>query len=308
MNSRIVWMHAATRGCGYPVDSSDLAAGAAGAATSLPILLWRRSDRGLRLTPSPIPAGDPDNACLLYATHSTLAGPRGLLPSVGSGERWRSILAPGPWLTHLFAGLQGRRRRPQCRPRANCVGLRLPPVHDSLLPSSGRGAGHPESLSAGSGKLWRLRLPPTLILPVCHRSKGAGGQPCQQRANCDSCAYLRTATHSLLAGPRAAGPGTHSAGSGQLWRLFLPPTRILPCVTGLRGPGTNSVGQGVSRATGPGAHDYDGCAYPRPVHPYTRAASAPRSQWAGRLGGLLDWSRPAPRRLGRVRAPGAEYS
>ena len=53
-----VWMHAATRRCGYPADSSDLAAGAAGAATSFPSLLRRRPapNRGLRLMPGPVPA------------------------------------------------------------------------------------------------------------------------------------------------------------------------------------------------------------------------------------------------------------
>ena len=54
-----VWMHAATRRCGHPADSSDLATGAAGAATSTPSLLRRRSDRGLRLMPGPVTAGDP---------------------------------------------------------------------------------------------------------------------------------------------------------------------------------------------------------------------------------------------------------
>ena len=54
-----VWMHAATRRCGYPADSSDLATGAAGAATSTPSPLWRRLDRGLRLMPGQVTAGDP---------------------------------------------------------------------------------------------------------------------------------------------------------------------------------------------------------------------------------------------------------
>ena len=56
---RGVWMHAATLRCGYPADSSDLATGAAGAATSTPSPFWRRSDRGLRLMPGPVTAGDP---------------------------------------------------------------------------------------------------------------------------------------------------------------------------------------------------------------------------------------------------------
>ena len=62
-----VWMHAVTRRCGYPADSSDLAAGAAGAATSGP---RRRSDRGLRLTPGPVTGGDTDSPLWSQAAHS----------------------------------------------------------------------------------------------------------------------------------------------------------------------------------------------------------------------------------------------
>ena len=43
--------------CGYPTDSSDLAAGATGSTTSTPSLLQRRLIRGLRLKSSPVPAG-----------------------------------------------------------------------------------------------------------------------------------------------------------------------------------------------------------------------------------------------------------
>ena len=55
-------MHAATERCGYPAESSDFTAGAAGAATSTPPLLLLRSDPGLpgRLTTGPVPADDPD--------------------------------------------------------------------------------------------------------------------------------------------------------------------------------------------------------------------------------------------------------
>ena len=120
-------------------------------------------------------------------------------------------------------------------------------------------------------------------------------------------------------------------------------------VTGLRGQGTHSVGQGqiVTAAPTPDSHsssvspayggraptvsaNCDGCAYLRtvahsllavprgrtptvlapaycngcayrPVHPNTHAASTPRSQWAGGSGRVMDWCRPAPRRLGHVR-------
>ena len=48
------WLCLAARGdpgCGYPADSSDLAAGAAGAATCSPSPFRRRTDPGLPLTP-----------------------------------------------------------------------------------------------------------------------------------------------------------------------------------------------------------------------------------------------------------------
>ena len=44
----------------YPGGSSDLAAGAAGAATSTPSLLRRLPERGVRLTPGLVPVGDLD--------------------------------------------------------------------------------------------------------------------------------------------------------------------------------------------------------------------------------------------------------
>ena len=49
-----------------------------------PSLLWCRSVRGLPLTCCPFPACDPYSACLLYAAHSHLAGPRGRLPTVSA--------------------------------------------------------------------------------------------------------------------------------------------------------------------------------------------------------------------------------
>ena len=65
-NPQPVWVHAATRRCGCPADSSDLASGA---ATSTPSLLWRRPDRGLRPTPSPVTAGDPLSPCVAGRCH-----------------------------------------------------------------------------------------------------------------------------------------------------------------------------------------------------------------------------------------------
>ena len=67
---------------------------------------WRLSVRGLRLTSCPVPAGDADSACLLYAAHSPLAGPRGRLPTESA--------------------------------HANCDGPSLPPVRDSLTSLSAR--------------------------------------------------------------------------------------------------------------------------------------------------------------------------
>ena len=86
-----VWMHAATRRCGYPADSSDLAAGAAGAATSTPSLLRCRPapNHGLRLMPGPVPAGDPVSGpfplSLTYQrARPSATGPRGRAPTVSA--------------------------------------------------------------------------------------------------------------------------------------------------------------------------------------------------------------------------------
>ena len=92
--------------CQYPAGSSDSAAGAAGTPISTPSILRRRSVRGLRLTSCPVPAGDADSACLLYAAHSPLAGPRGRLPTESA--------------------------------HANCDGPSLPPARDSLTSLSAR--------------------------------------------------------------------------------------------------------------------------------------------------------------------------
>ena len=92
--------------CQYPADSSDSAAGAPGSPISTPSLLRFRSVRGLRLKSCPVPAGDSDSACLLYAAHSPLAGPRGRLPKESA--------------------------------QANCDGPSLPPVRNSLTSSSAR--------------------------------------------------------------------------------------------------------------------------------------------------------------------------
>ena len=115
----VFWMHAATRGCTHLSDSSDSAAGAACAATSARSLLRRQSDRGLRLTPGPVPAGDPDIACLRYATHPPLAGPWCRLPTVSAHANCASSDGPSstPLLESLtsWPGLGAGRRHSQCR-------------------------------------------------------------------------------------------------------------------------------------------------------------------------------------------------
>ena len=153
----------------------------------------------------------------------------------------------------------------------------------------------------------------------------AGRPQCWPRANCDGCAYPLTVAHSLLAGPpgrRAKRPQCRPRANCD--GCAYPGPAFSQCVTGLRGPGANSVGQGLTLmavpTSGPlGAVTYcplaergagrpqcrsrancDGCAHTdRDSHTLTRAATAP--QWAGGSGGLLDRSRRAPRRPGHVR-------
>ena len=60
------------RRCGYPADSSYLATGAAGTATSTPSPHRGRPDRSSRLTPCPVPAGDSDIPGVACRSASTL--------------------------------------------------------------------------------------------------------------------------------------------------------------------------------------------------------------------------------------------
>ena len=140
-----VWMHAATRRCEYPADSSILVAGAAGAATSTHSLLRRRSDRDLRLTPGPVPAGNLDGTCLRYATYPHLAGPRGRPPTVSA--------------------------------RATCDVPSLPPDRDSLLQSPGRGARRPQCADCDGCAYLRLAF------PLCVTVFGAARPQCRPRVN-----------------------------------------------------------------------------------------------------------------------------
>ena len=188
------WLHAATRGCGYPADSSDLAAetvwAAGAAATFTPSLLRRWSDRGLRLTPGPVPADDPlSHAWRASATNTDSVADRAP-PRALPGARPLTVLAQancdGLRLPLVSDSLSPRwaepRRRgvgcPQCRlrlswPLANCDGPSTPPVResrDSLTPRLATGPGT-HSVSQG---LTVTAAPPTRISQVCRRSTGAG--------------------------------------------------------------------------------------------------------------------------------------
>ena len=127
-----VSMHAATRRCGYPADSSDLATGSAGAATSTPSPLWRRSDRG----------------CGSCSARS--------LPATRSAHPWRARATNTDSETYRRSGARQPGRHWAAgsgRPtQTNCDGPSLPPVRDSLSPRQAAGsAAH----SVGSSQLCR---------------------------------------------------------------------------------------------------------------------------------------------------------
>ena len=107
---------------------------------------------------------------------------------------------------------------------------------------------------------------PDHIPPVCHRCPGAVSPTVSaKRATCDGCAYPWAVAHSVLAGQRGrTPPDDHSVGEGLTVTSVLAPE-------------------------------------PRSARPHTRSANAPRRQWAGGWGGLLDRSRQAPRRAGHAR-------
>ena len=136
--------------------------------------------------------------------------------------------------------------RPHCRPRANCdsdgcaylrsvahfllAGLRnrVPTVSGPTVTAAPTSDPHSPSLS---------------VSPVF----GAGRPQCRSRANCDSdgCAYLRLPPECGSLPPcRAAGQGAHSVRANCDGCAYLR-TAFPQCVTGLRGSGTHSVGQGL---------------------------------------------------------------
>ena len=125
---------------------------------------------------------------------------------------------------------------------------------------------------------------------VTHSPRPRGRAP--TLANCDACAYLRPAFSKCVTGLR--GRGAHCVGQGLI--VTAAPTSG-PWLT------LSSPGRGVGRPQcRPLARaNSDGCAHPRPAHPHTHTASAPRRLWTGGSGGLPDGSRPAPRRPGHVR-------
>ena len=162
-------MHAATRGCGYPADSSYLATGAAGAATSTPSLLWRRSDSGLRLSQ---------------------ASSR---PATRSAHPWRARATNTESEAYLRSG----------RPRQ--------PGHH---------------WAAGSGSPQR-RLRPTVTVRACLQS-----------ATLSPLARLRGRLRTASAEANCVGPSNCDG-------CAYPRPTLSQCVTGLRGQGAHSVGQGL---------------------------------------------------------------
>ena len=216
-----------------------------------------------------------------------------LTPRLAAGPGARSV---GQWLTvtaaptshpyfpvcHLSRGSAAHSVGP-----VNCVDLRWPPRRVALHP---RRTARPGAHSVGQG-LTVMAAPTSdlRIPPVCHWSPGVGRPQCRPRANCGGCALSPTVAHSTHAGPRGRAP-TESArancdGCAYL-RLAFP-----QCVIALRGRAPTVLAPA----------NCVGCAYLPPVHPHTFAASAPHRQWACGSGGLLDWSRVAPRRLAHLR-------
>ena len=89
-----------------------------------------------------------------------------------------------------------------------------------------------------------LRLPPvrdSLLASPGHR---AGRPQCRSRANCDSCAYLRPAFPQCVSGLR--GPGAHSVGQGLTVTAAYLQFVTQSLLAGPRGPGAQRIGQGLS--------------------------------------------------------------
>ena len=245
-----------------------------GKATSTPSLLWRRSVRGLRLTPSPVPPLAP------------LAGPGGRPPTVSAQAICDSDGPPLPPVLDSFTRLPGRgagRRRPQCRQRANCVGLSLPSDQDSPGPA-GPGAAHSvrRGLTVAAAHTFDPHSPS--VSPLY----GVGCPQCRLRLTVSICVGPRSLLHSLLR--PAAGPGAQCR--PQCWlrpTVTAAPTsdRILPVCHWSTGAGRLQCRPGANCG---------GCACLRTVHPYThvRARFAVSGQVA-RVGCS------APRRLEHVR-------
>ena len=201
-------------------------------ASSTPSSFRRRSVRGLRLPPSPVPADDPDSACLLYATHPPLTGPRDplpqcrLSPTVTVHPCLRSV-THSPcrrYATHsLPSGPRGR--VPQCRLRPTVtVHPCLRSVTHSLF---ARPRGQAPTVSAN--------------LPQCVTAlRGPGVHSI--RVNCDGCAYLQPTFPQYVTGLRSRLP-TVSA-PGNCVDLRWPPLRVALLPRRAAGPGSHRIGQG----------------------------------------------------------------
>ena len=149
-------------------------------------------------------------SCLRSATLSPLVSPWGRVPTVSA-----QTYCVGPSASPVYDPLTFRRAagpgrgpgRPQCRQRANCDGcayLR----HASQCVTGLRG----RLPTVCFGNCVNLRRPPFRDALLPRRAAGPERPQFRPMANCDGCAYLRTVTHSLLAGPRGRAPTVSAKG------------------------------------------------------------------------------------------------
>ena len=110
------------------------------------------------------------------------------------------------------------------------------------------------------------------------QGRGTGRPQCRPRANCD-CAYLRPALpqYFTVYGPVVRGQDAHSVCQGLT--MTAAPSYLQTVAHSLL------VGQRGQAPAVLAPANCDGCAYLRPAHPHTHAASAPRSSGqAARIG------------------------
>ena len=138
---------------------------------------------------------------------------------------------PLPPVLDSFTCLPGRgagRRRPQCRQRANCVGLSLPSDQDSPGPA-GPGAAHSvrRGLTVAAAHTFDPHSPS--VSPLY----GVGCPQCRLRLTVPIC---------VGRAPTVLAPADCDG---------CPYTEFSQCVTGQQGPGAYSVGQGLTVAAVP---------------------------------------------------------